>query len=203
MQAENGIDLRVAQAALLDHDARPAFLAHRRRFLRRLKNELHRAANFLAQRGEDLRDAHQHRHMRVMAAGVHHASFGSVPLRAHHALERNVGFFSHGQCVHVRAKRNTRTRLAAFEHPHHAGIGDLFAYIVETESAQMRGNHSCGFELAIAELGVGMNLPAPFDYLLFQAIRMIANQGVQREQRIGCIHRGGLLVWNRLSHRER
>ena len=58
----------------------------------------------------------------------------------------------------------------------------------------MRGDQFRGFELAIAEFGVGVDMPAPFNHVLFQAIRMIAYRLAKREQRIRCVHWRGLLV---------
>ena len=79
VQADYGIDLGIVQAALLDHDARAAFFAHRRRFLRRLDNELYRSADFLAQARPDFSDAPQHRPTRALAAGVHTPRPAAVP----------------------------------------------------------------------------------------------------------------------------
>jgi hypothetical protein len=157
-------------------------------FLGRLEDELDGALELVAHRDEDLGDTHQDRNVRVMPACMHHAGFGAVPFGAHCALERYVGLFGDGQCIHVGAQRDTRTGLAALEHSDNTGVGDLLLDLIEADALQMRGNQLRRFELAITELGIRVDVAPPGDDLLFEAIRVGGDHVVEQRERIGCVH---------------
>src|SRR5438046_572785 len=70
-------------------------------FLCGLENELHRAGQFLSHSRQHLRDAHQHRGVRIVAAGVHNADFLAVVAGAHSGGEGDVHLLRNRQGVHV------------------------------------------------------------------------------------------------------
>ena len=91
MQAVYAVDMRIFHRACLDHRLRAAV-----GFLRRLEQELHRAAQLIAHAHEYLRRAQQDRRVRVVSAGMHHARM----LRAEGTALRLLD----GQRVHIRAQ---------------------------------------------------------------------------------------------------
>ena len=74
--------------------------------------------------------------MIVMTAGVHHAHFLPIVLRAHTRLERKLHLFGDGQPVHVGAQRDDLAWTGAAQHAHDARAADAFADH-EAERAQM------------------------------------------------------------------
>ena len=81
VQPEHGVGLRIVEDALLQHQLRAALFAGRRAFLRGLEDEHHGAGQVGLHAGEHLGDAHQDRHVVVVAARVHDADLAAVPLR--------------------------------------------------------------------------------------------------------------------------
>src|SRR4051812_21483302 len=78
VQSEYRVDVRILERAFADHHARTAVLADRNSFFGRLEDELDRSRNSIAHPAEHRRNTHQHRRMRVVAAGVRHARFLTV-----------------------------------------------------------------------------------------------------------------------------
>ena len=169
VQAEDRARRRVLERALGDHQLRAAFLARGRQLLGRLEDELDRAGEAVAQAGENARHAHQDRDVGVVAAGMHDADRLAVPGRLHLRRERHVGAFGDRQAVHVGTQRHHRAGPRALEQADDAGVGDLGADLVEAELAQVRGDDARGAELAVAELGVGVQIASPGDHLRLDA----------------------------------
>ena len=103
MQAVHAVDVRIFHHAALHHRLRAAV-----RLLRRLKQQLHRARQTVAHAHEHLRRAQHHRHVRIVAAGVHHARMLRAEGQPLRLLKR--------QRVHVRAQRNHIARQRALDH---------------------------------------------------------------------------------------
>ena len=153
------------ERALLDHELRAAFLALRRHLLGGLEDELHRPRELRAQPGEDRRHGHQDRDVRVVAAGVHDADRFAVPGRALLRCERQVCLLLDRKGVHVGAQRDDRAGQGTAQQADDTGHADFGTHLVEPEGAQMRSDDSRGPELAVAELGVGMDVAPPRDQL--------------------------------------
>jgi hypothetical protein len=179
VQAEDHLGLRVVERALLDHERRPAFLARRRAFLGGLEDELHGAGELGLHAGKDLGRTHQHRHVRVVTAGVHDAGLLAGPLRANPGRERQVHLLGDRQRVHVGAQRHDRPRLAAAQQRHHAGMGNPGAYL-QAQGAQVPGDHLARAELAVAQFGVRVDVTPPGDHLRFEGGRERVQAGVHR-----------------------
>jgi hypothetical protein len=163
VQAEDRLRHRVLERALRDHQLRAAVLAFGRHLLGRLEDELHRAVQLRAQADQDLGDAHQDRDVAVVATGVHHADVLAVPGRARLRRERQVDVLGHRQRVHVGTKRDDRPRESALQQADHAGVCNPAAHLVEAEVAQVRLDDGGGAELAVAELGVRVQVTPPGD----------------------------------------
>jgi N-acetylmuramic acid 6-phosphate etherase len=100
VHAEHGGD--VLHGAILDHARRTAESLLIGSLLRRLEDEAHGTLQGpgTVRIGKQTRSAHEHGHVRVVAAGVHHAGRRRAP--------RDVTRFVNGQRVHVGAQRNDR-----------------------------------------------------------------------------------------------
>ena len=74
------------------------------------------------------RGADPARHMRVMAAGMHHAGFNTRFADAlYFRRVRQAGLFDHRQPVHVSTDHHHRTS-AVFHHRDNTGLSDFFGY---------------------------------------------------------------------------
>ena len=86
-----------------------------------LEDEQHAAGHLLRMRGQRARRAQKHRHVRVVAAGVHHARIlrdaAARVLQVRRAL-------LHGQRVAVRAQQHAGALLALPQHADHATVRD-------------------------------------------------------------------------------
>ncbi len=102
MQAENGRRFRIVEDALLDHQPRAPFLAGRRTFLGRLKEELDGAGKVRLEPRQDLGHAEQDGDVGIVPTGVHHAHLLAVVGGLHLRGEGNVDLLGDGQRVHVR-----------------------------------------------------------------------------------------------------
>ena len=151
MQAEDGLDLRVVEGALPDHERRPALLALRRPLLGRLEEKDHGAGEARPQAGQHLGRAEEHRGVRVVAAGVHDA------LRL--AAEGQVARLVDGESVDVGPQRDDTAGTAAAEDPHDARLRHGVAHL-ETEGAQPLGHQAARALLAVAQLGVRVQVTA-------------------------------------------
>ncbi|MNL60594.1 hypothetical protein D3C87_1844220 [compost metagenome] len=84
-------------------------------FLCRLKNKLHRPRQLFAEAGQDPRCAKQHRHMPIVAAGMHPSFMQGGEGESRLLLKR--------EGVHVGAERNNRAGPASFKQCHDARTG--------------------------------------------------------------------------------
>ena len=188
VQAEHGVRLEVLEDALRQHHLRAALLAVRRTFLGRLEHEQHLAGQLVAHRHQRLGHAHQDAGVGVVAAGVHHADGFAVEGRGGLRREGQAGGLGHRQRVHVGAQRDARAGLAALEHGGDAGGGDA-GLRFQAKCAQVPGHQRRGARLAVAELGVLVDVAAPVDHLGLQALRGLGDFGALRLLREG--GRGG------------
>src|ERR1700716_4239752 len=88
----------------------------------------------IARFGEIARGAEQHRSMAIVAAGMHLAWYRLSIWEIVCLLDR--------QCVHVGAQSDDPAavvRLAATDHPHHAGAADAGHHLVAAETFQLLG----------------------------------------------------------------
>ena len=170
MDAEDHGRRRIAQHAFFDHLFRAARLAQRRAFLGGLEDQFQRAGQFVTARRQHFGHAQGHGHVRVMAAGVHHADFLAAGTEVA-ALVRDAdsggvgqtGLLGQWQGVQLGANRHHRARLAAAQDTDHAGVGDAGLYL-QAQLPQAFGDAFGGLHLAIAQFGVLVDLVAQFDH---------------------------------------
>ncbi len=177
MQAEDRAGHRVLQRALGDHHLGAALLAFRRHLLGRLEDELHGPAQLRAHAGQDRGHAQQDGHVAVVAAGVHHAHLLAVPRRAHLRREGQVHLLGHRQRVHVGAQRDRRAGQGTLQHPDDAGVRHAGTHGVEAQRLQVRLHDACGAELAVAQLGVLVQVAPPGDDLGFDGLGRAVDAG--------------------------
>ena len=170
VKAEDRADLRCLHAALGDHELRAIDSVFRHALLGGLEEELHRAGNAIAHSREHLRHAHQDRGVRIVPAGVHHATFPAGPLVARFAAERHVGFFPHRQRVHVGAQGDDGPRASAAQHADDAGVRDLLAHI-EAQRSQVVRDELRRAQLPVAQLGMLVDVAAPRDHFRGHGVR--------------------------------
>ncbi len=103
VKAQDGIRLVGIERTGFQHRTRTA-----QRFLARLEDEHHAPRQLGARIREHRGNAERDRRVRVVPASVH--------LAGNLRCERQPGRFVHGQCVHVGANRDGRSRLRALEH---------------------------------------------------------------------------------------
>jgi len=101
VEAEDGVGARLVERAFAQHQLGPAFLAGRRALFGGLEEKLHRARELVLEAAEHLRDAHEYRHVVVVAAGVHDADLLAVVLGADLGGERQIDLFGDREGVHV------------------------------------------------------------------------------------------------------
>ena len=169
MQAEDGLHLRVVEGALLDHERRPALLALRRSLLRRLEEEDDGSGKAVAESGEDLGRAEEDGGVGVVAAGVHDAR--------DLALVGGVALFLDRQGVDVGAQGHDSPGLAATENAHDAGLRHGVTDL-EPEGAQALRHHPTRALLAVAQLGVSVQLAADRDDVGGEGVRRRLDLGV-------------------------
>ena len=120
MQAENSVDFRILQDAVLDHELRSCRLIGAwHAFFRRLKDELDGSRQAIAQLRQYPCRRQEDRHVRVVPARVHHADVLPLVLRRGFAGERQVCFLAHRKSVHIRPQTHNGTGAPAFEDGHH------------------------------------------------------------------------------------
>ena len=107
--------------------------------------------------------AHQDRDVVVVAAGVHHADLLAVVRRLRRRLERQVDLLGDRQRVHVGAQRHDLSGLAALEDADDAGLRDAGLHL-EPERPKVLGDDLRRSDLAVAELGVLVDVAAPGDH---------------------------------------
>ena len=162
MQTENRVRLRVRERPFLYHERRSPFLPGGRPFLRRLEDELHRAGEVAPDPGQYGGHAEQDGDVIVMATGVHHPDVLPVVKGADFRGEGKVHLFHHRQGVHIRPQGNDGPRFAATEDGDHAGMGDAGPDL-EAQGAQMVGDQPGGAGLAVAQLGMFVDVAPPGD----------------------------------------
>src|SRR5205823_6844695 len=98
--------------------------------------KLDRAGDLVAHAGQDFRNAEENGHVRVVSAGVHDADVVSVEGGAHGGFEGKVDLLDDRKRVHVGAKCDHASRLAAAEKADDAGVRngrlDLDAELAQT-----------------------------------------------------------------------
>ncbi len=83
-----------------------------------LKDEFDSAAQGVAVGSQQAGYSEAHRHVTIVAAGMHHARvFGSV---------FGTGFLLNGQGVHIGAHKHGRAIGSAAQHAHHTGLPHAF-----------------------------------------------------------------------------
>ena len=131
-----------------------------------------------------------------MSARMHDTCFRTIPDGAHLALEGHIGFLDNRQAVHIRTQRHAGAGMGTFEHADHAGVGNLFFDIVEAQLSQVIRNQFAGTKFAIAQFWIGVEVASPGNDLFVQAVGVLRNGGVAREESVWCIHSYGSLVQN-------
>jgi hypothetical protein len=102
--AEHHVDARILECAVRHHGVGAGGRALRAApFLGRLEEEHHGAGQLGAQLREDLCRAEQHRHVRVVPAGMHHARLDTLPHRAGRGTKGQGVTLLDRQTVHVGA----------------------------------------------------------------------------------------------------
>ena len=95
-----------------------------------------------------------------------------------------------GQRVHVGAQRHHGAGLAALEDAHDAGHGDLLAHLVQAQRAQVLRDEPRGAHLAVAELGMLVQVAPPGDDLRLHAVGGGGEGGIEAEGGVGSVHGG-------------
>ena len=116
--------------------------------------------------GQHLGHAHQDRDVRVVAAGVHHADLLAVPARCApcDANGRSTSSATGSASMSARSA-TTGPGSAPLSSADDAGVRDAGAHLVEAERAQVLGDDAGGADLAVAELGVLVDVAPPGDHL--------------------------------------
>ena len=149
MDGEGAVD--ALEHALIDHVARAV-----ESFSPRLEHEADPAGQRVPVFGEESSRADQHRHVGIVATGVH-ASIVS-------GLEVDRIVLLEWKSIHVAAQEHGGAGLAGVEIGHHRGErpaeGD-----VESESGERIGDLALGLGEVEAQLGIGMDRPSKLDGL--------------------------------------
>ena len=116
----------------------------------------HHGAGEAARGGEIPRRAEEHRHVAVVAAGMHLPRHFRTPGRRSGLGDR--------QRVHVGAERDPRT-VAVPDDRDHAGPADAGRDLVDAEPAEELGHRRRGLVLLIGELRPAMERPPPGDHV--------------------------------------
>ncbi|AHF67927.1 hypothetical protein PCH70_27740 [Pseudomonas cichorii JBC1] len=170
MQAEDHSGCWMGQDTLFDHQLRTAFFAQRRTFFSGLEYQFEGAWQFTAMGRKYFGHAESHGHVRVMAAGMHHADFlatgakvTALVLNAHGRGIRQAGLLDQRQGIHFGPDCHHRSRLAATQYADHAGMGDAGLHL-KAQLTQPFGDAFAGVEFAIAQFRVLVNVMAKFDH---------------------------------------
>ncbi|KAG1255598.1 hypothetical protein G6F68_010232 [Rhizopus microsporus] len=163
MQAEHRLRLEVGDPSFLQHQCRTALFRWRCAFLGRLEDQHHLARQVLLHRHQRFGHAEQGGGVRIMAAGMHHAHGLAAVLVCGLGGERQAGLLGHRQRIHVRAQRDLRARLAAFDDRHHAVMGDA-GLRLQAHRTQALGDLGRGARLAVGQLRMLVELAAPFNH---------------------------------------
>ena len=186
VKAEDGLGPGRGEHPFLHHELRTPALARGGReqagaLLGRLEEELHGAGQPVLEACEHLGRRHEHRRVRVVAAGVHHVDLlAQVGGLGPGGEGQTLGLLD-GQGVHVGAQGDGGTRHGAAQHGHHTGPGDAGAHL-EAQRVQMRRDQACGADLLIAQLRMLVDVPAPADQLVLEGGGALADQGLERSR---------------------
>jgi hypothetical protein len=164
VDAEYRVDLRRIERTLRDHQLRSAFLTGRWPFFGRLKQEDDRPRQLRLHRAQNGGGAQQHRGMRIVAAGVHHANALAVVLRRDGGLEGDVHLLRDRQRVHVGPQRDHRAGTRAPQHGDHARLRHALAHF-EREAFQLGSDDARRPHLTVPKLRVLVQVTAPGDHL--------------------------------------
>ena len=113
MYAKDGVDLRVVHHTLLDHIVGTAGLTRGCTFFGRLKDKNDRPLDLVLHSRKDRRRPQQHRHVCIMAAGMHHPDRLAVVFALDRRSKRDVDPLRHRQAVHIGTQPDDRARLRA------------------------------------------------------------------------------------------
>ena len=209
MDAEHDIHLRVVEHALLDHHLSAALFTRGRTFLGGLEDEHHGAGEVLAHGGEVFGGAHQHRHVRIVPAGVHDADLLVEVSGGDLGGERQVDALDHRQGVHIGAQADDGPGFTAPQDADDARMRDP-GLDLQTEPREVIGDELGGAGLAVGEFGVLVDVAAPRDDFFFELGRdggLGLRQNGEREgggeegERYTRLHAGKVRAWttNRLK----
>ena len=153
--------------------------------------------NCAAQAGEHLGHAHQDRDVAVVAAGVHHADFLAVPCASRAFDAKGTSTCSVTGRPSMSARSATAGRATPpLSRPTTPVCGDFRAHLVQPELAQVRGDDGRGAELAVAELGVLVQVAPPSQHAGFDGLRGgIDLFGKGAGDHVACGHRGTPCFW--------
>jgi len=152
VHAEDRVHRKTLEQAVLHHLARTAAA-----FFRRLEDEVHRAGKALAVGGQVLGRSQQHRHMAVVAAGVHAARNA--------AGVREGVVLGHRQRVHVGAQADGAAgaaRRGAAQRADHAGAPEPAVHL-DAPALQRARDDVGGAHLLEAEFRVGVDVASDRD----------------------------------------
>jgi hypothetical protein len=137
VHAEDGVHGEALEQSVLDHG--PGACAA---LLRRLEDEMHGAAEGITMRRQIARGSEQHRHVAVMAAGMHDAGIAR-------AVREGVGFLD-GQCVHVGTQADRRAARSPDQGADDARLADA-SRDVDTPGFERLANDFCGLVNLVAQ----------------------------------------------------
>ena len=170
VEPEDRVHLRVFEDARPDHLGGAAVLAVGSAVLGGLEQELDRSRQRCAPRREHLRDAHEDRRVCVVPARVHDVDLPPVVGRPRPGSERDLGQLLHGQGVHVGPQGDDRRGGTAAEDSDDAGVSDAGPHL-QAKRPQVRGHDPRRAQLAVAELGVLVDVAPPGDDLRLDLCR--------------------------------
>jgi hypothetical protein len=99
---------------------------------------------------------------------------------AHLRREGHVDLFRHRQGIHVGAQRDHRAGQGAFQQADHAGVRHFRVDFIQAELAQVRRDDGRGARLAVAELGMLVEIAPPGDDLRLDLVRCGIDPGGRR-----------------------
>ena len=117
--------------------------------------------------------------MRIVSAGVHDADFLSVVGAAHRRLERQVDLLGDRERVHVRSQSGDASRFAAAKNADDPSVRDRRAHF-DAQLFEFVGDQLRCAELAIAELGMLMDVAAALDHRRLHFLRRLVDALVER-----------------------
>ena len=126
----------------------------------------------------DFSHSHQHRHVGIVPAGVHHAHVLAVVGWIGRRPERQVALLGHRQRVHVGSKRDHFAGAAAFQNADDARLRDAGPN-VEAERRQMSGNDAGRPHFAVGKLRVLVNVAPPGNHLWHDCRNAVGDGGIE------------------------